>query len=175
MARRCADVTISGNGRFGLLYQETDFDNDNETTICYRLRFNIDATKETDSGVTFGGRIRMQYDSATRRASPVAIEQASSTGSTLIFTDGLARRFAERGPDQCQVPRHDAAVGNVDTAYDSAALMYNSEIGFLDRSSGDPQGSYFSYSSSPMATSRTTAWASFFGYSVGEFNVRFRG
>ncbi len=40
-------------------------------------------------------------------------------------------------------------VGNVDTAYDSAALMYNSEIGFLDRSSGDPQGAYFSYSSSP--------------------------
>ncbi len=74
-----ADVTISGNGRFGLLYQETTVDTDTETTISYRLRFNIDASKETDSGVTFGGRIRMQYDNGELTRSLLNEAELSST------------------------------------------------------------------------------------------------
>ena len=55
-----ADVTLSGSGRFGLVYNDDGTTSD--TNLSYRLRFNIDASTETDSGVKFGGRIRLQYD-----------------------------------------------------------------------------------------------------------------
>ncbi|THH36626.1 porin [Aliishimia ponticola] len=54
-----ADVTFGGYGRFGLYYQE---DAANETTITSRFRLQIDATAESDAGVTFGARVRMQQD-----------------------------------------------------------------------------------------------------------------
>jgi len=52
-----ADVTLSGSGRFGLVYNDDGTTSD--TNLSYRLRFNIDASTETDSGVKFGGRIRL--------------------------------------------------------------------------------------------------------------------
>ena len=53
-----AEVSFSGYGRFGLDYVEGRAV---ETQVAMRLRFNINAKVETDSGVTFGGRIRLQY------------------------------------------------------------------------------------------------------------------
>ena len=70
-----ADVTISGYGRTGVLYQEDgvrgaiDTDGDDiadlgasDAIVQSRLRMNIDATTSTDQGVDFGGRIRIQWD-----------------------------------------------------------------------------------------------------------------
>lgn len=57
------DVQISGYGRFGLDYSGGSPPPPASTQVNSRLRFNIDASMTTDSGVTFGGRIRMQYDS----------------------------------------------------------------------------------------------------------------
>lgn len=54
-----ADVKLSGYGRFGLQYNE---DAVNETTITSRFRLQIDATAESDGGVVFGARVRMQQD-----------------------------------------------------------------------------------------------------------------
>lgn len=60
------DVRISGYGRFGLDYRDDRRSDPNpplsRTNVNMRLRFNIDASKELDSGVTLGGRIRMTYD-----------------------------------------------------------------------------------------------------------------
>jgi outer membrane protein OmpU len=53
-----ADVTISGLGRFGLDYNSGAAAGTTKTQIDARLRFNIDASMTTDTGVTFGGRIR---------------------------------------------------------------------------------------------------------------------
>ncbi|KIN75283.1 Outer membrane porin [Sulfitobacter noctilucae] len=54
-----ADVTFGGYGRFGLLYVE---DAPNELSVTSRFRLQIDATAESDMGVTFGARVRIQQD-----------------------------------------------------------------------------------------------------------------
>ncbi|MFW8593656.1 porin [Cribrihabitans neustonicus] len=61
-------VEFNGYGRFGIGYLEdravagtSDAD---ETIIVSRLRINIDAETETDGGVQFGARIRLQADEA---------------------------------------------------------------------------------------------------------------
>jgi len=66
-----ADVRISGYGRFGLDYNSFNENNVaaagyngvSSTTITSRLRIQIDATTETDSGVAFNARVRMQSES----------------------------------------------------------------------------------------------------------------
>ncbi|MFW8635901.1 porin [Cribrihabitans pelagius] len=61
-------VEFNGYGRFGLGYAEdrtvTGTPNADETIIVSRLRINIDAETETDGGVQFGARIRLQADEA---------------------------------------------------------------------------------------------------------------
>lgn len=173
-----ADVTIGGNGRFGLLYQETSRDTDTETTISYRLRFNIDASKETDSGVTFGGRIRMQYNSGDTDAidtivtGPDGLPVLDLGGDFVFNSAGSSGAGLSAAKIYASYEGMTVEVGNVDTAYDSAALMYNSEIGYLDRSFGDPQGAYYSFSSSPYGVDEADRVGIAFTYSVGEFNGR---
>ncbi len=52
-----ADVTFGGYGRFGLLYNEGASD---EVSITHRYRLQIDASAESDSGISFGARVRIQ-------------------------------------------------------------------------------------------------------------------
>ncbi|MFK7744752.1 MAG: porin [Roseobacter sp.] len=58
-----ADITMSGYGRFGLLFEE---DRSNatgdleETRLEQRYRLNIDSSTETDGGVRFAARIRIE-------------------------------------------------------------------------------------------------------------------
>ena len=174
-----AEVTIGGNARFGLLYQETDRDTDTETTISYRLRFNIDASKETDSGVTFGGRIRMQYNSGDTDAIDLLVTDGTiglpvrDSGGDFVFAQGgTSGAGLNAAKIYASYEGMTVEVGNVDTAYDSAALLYNSELGYLDRSFGDPQGFYYSYSSSPYDVAEQDRVGIAFTYSVGDFNGR---
>lgn len=55
-----ADVTFGGYGRFGVLYNEANVDN--ELSVTSRFRLQIDATAESDAGVTFGARVRIQQN-----------------------------------------------------------------------------------------------------------------
>ncbi|WP_438992265.1 porin [Lentibacter sp.] len=55
-----ADVTFSGYGRFGIAYTGAVGATASSTDVTSRLRLNIDASAESDSGVTFGARARMQ-------------------------------------------------------------------------------------------------------------------
>lgn len=62
-----AEVSFGGYGRFGLFYKENAdglpaTDDTKETRLEQRFRLNITATAETDAGVEFGGRIRLQTD-----------------------------------------------------------------------------------------------------------------
>lgn len=170
-----ADYKISGSGRVGLTYLENRSPSvttpastvfvlnpatgiispvttpasttakGNDTQVDMRLRFNIDASKETDAGVTFGGRIRMQYTQGDGVA-----------GLSAAYVYAEASGFH-------------VEVGNSNTAFDSVALMYNSEIGYIGNSQGDPQGSYFSFSSGGIAKNRVGIFAA---YSVGDLNAR---
>lgn len=116
-------VKISGYGRTGLMYDSKPGAGFKKTTVHTRLRFNIDATTETDSGVTFGGRVRIQ-------------DQNNYSGAGLSSAMLYATYQGMR-----------VEVGNANTAYDSSALIYDSELGLVDSSYGDPRSSFYSFNS----------------------------
>ncbi|MCX8508021.1 MAG: porin [Rhodobacteraceae bacterium] len=139
-------VKLSGYGRFGLVNDNSSAATVKKTTIHTRLRFNIDATTVTDSGVEFGGRIRVQ---------------SSQVGGGASLNDAQLHASYEGVRVE---------VGNTNTAYDSAALMWDAEMGFEDSSFGDPQEPTYSYSSKPIAGSGYMGvYAS---YSMGDFTVQ---
>lgn len=58
-----ADITFSGYGRWGILYEEDRADGALEDTrLESRYRLNIDGSTETDGGIRFAARIRVQAD-----------------------------------------------------------------------------------------------------------------
>lgn len=63
-----ADVTVSGDGRMGIVYGEDDFSNaitgkDKDYGFSSRIRIKFAASGETDGGLAFGGSVRAdQYD-----------------------------------------------------------------------------------------------------------------
>ncbi|MEM1073815.1 MAG: porin [Pseudomonadota bacterium] len=60
-----AEVTLSGYGRFGIQYDEnrgTDAAPEEETRLESRWRLNIDGVTETDGGIRFAARVRVQAD-----------------------------------------------------------------------------------------------------------------
>lgn len=118
-------VNINGYGRFGLVHYSGKAAGINETTVHTRLRLNIDATTETDSGVVFGGRIRIQDSNNLN-----GYNYGTLIGNALLFTEYEGLRVE---------------VGNTNTAFDSAALVYDSEMGLRDTSNGDSRSSYFGY------------------------------
>lgn len=127
-----ADVTISGSGRFGLVYNDTATTS-GDTALSYRLRMNIDASTETDSGVKFGGRFRMQYSDGD-----FAYEtdrNAAQLNAAMIYAETAGFRFE---------------IGNTNTAFDSLATLYNAELGFISSTTGSYSlFSYDSYNSGP--------------------------
>lgn len=55
-----AEVAFSGYGRFGMAYTDTPAPGASETSITSRFRLQIDASAESDAGVKFGARVRIQ-------------------------------------------------------------------------------------------------------------------
>ncbi|MEP1767040.1 MAG: porin [Sulfitobacter sp.] len=53
-----AEISFSGYGRFGVIYNDTAAGD--STDVTSRLRLQIDVSAESDAGVTFGARTRMQ-------------------------------------------------------------------------------------------------------------------
>lgn len=135
-------VSLSGYGRFGIVYNNHAT---NKTNVTSRFRLNIAATKTTDSGVEFGAKFRMQND-----------QGGIAAGSrTTQMTTNAATFWAKSGPFTLQV-------GNVSSAIDASGTYYAGDLGLLGW--GDQEvlayGTSFSvYSSSPYGvyTSGTTA------------------
>ena len=73
--------------------------------------------------MTFGGRIRLQWDQGD--------DDADLSPAMMYVSYGGLR----------------VEVGNANTAFDAAALLYASEIGFQARSFGDPIGDFFAFAS----------------------------
>ena len=178
-----ADMKLSGYGRFGLDYFNSPVSGVANTQINLRTRINIDGSVETDSGVTFGTRIRIQYSSG-QTDNPV-INNLVPSSTTTVFSPvtGLPIAASQAITTQTSAATLNAAmlyatyqgmrleVGNANTAYDSVALMYNSEIGYLDRSTADPQGSFFAYASTPYRNSPNRMGV-FFSYAISGFTGR---
>ncbi|MWD28532.1 porin [Aquicoccus sp. SCR17] len=100
-----ADVSFGGYGRFGILYTEGAAQ---ETTIESRLRLNIDATAESDNGLAFNARFRIQADD-----SGTVANTGSINGALFGVTAGGLN----------------VQVGNISGAIDSQAGMYNHTVG----------------------------------------------
>ncbi|MBN8631125.1 MAG: porin [Rhodobacterales bacterium] len=148
-----ADVTLSGSGRFGVVY--TDDGTTSDTALSYRMRVNIDASTETDSGVKFGGRIRLQYDNGD---TVDAGEGAAEVNAAMLYAETSGFRFE---------------IGNANTAFDSLATLYNAELGFISSTTGSYSlFSYDSYSSSPFAVGQENRVGLFASYSVGDLVAR---
>jgi outer membrane protein OmpU len=148
-----AEVTISGSGRFGIVY--TDDGTTSDTILSHRLRLNIDASTETDSGVKFGGRIRLQYDNGDTVENG---EGAAEVNAAMLYAETAGFRFE---------------LGNANTAFDSLATLYNAELGFISSTTGSYSlFSFDSYSSSPYAVGDENRLGLFASYSVGNLVAR---
>lgn len=140
-----AEVSISGYGRFGMVYNSAPGAGFTTTRLATRMRLNINAKMTTDGGVDFGGRIRLQYDQG---------KGAAALSPAMLYAESNGLRLE---------------VGNVNTAYDSAALFYNSEVGFTDASVGEGDYGYNSFSTGSYGSNRMGIFAS---YASGPMNVR---
>jgi len=65
-----ADITLSGDGRMGIVNTEAAGNADNETQFSSRIRFTLSASGTTDNGLSFGGSARA--DNASNAASGTA-------------------------------------------------------------------------------------------------------
>lgn len=146
-----ADVTVSGTGRFGLVSFDDNDPLTENTLVSGRLRFNIDASTETDSGATFGGRIRMQYS--------IGDENSGGDGGANLSAAYLYVEYEGLRVE----------VGNSNTAFDSAALYYDSEVGFISSSFGNKSFDFYSFSSGPYDSTELNRVGIYAAYSVGDF------
>ncbi|KIN63128.1 Outer membrane porin [Sulfitobacter noctilucicola] len=99
-----ADVTFGGYGRFGIVHITDDGTGDSATNVTSRFRLQIDATAESDAGVTFGARVRIQQNEG---------QQGMTNG---------ARFFARSGGLE-------VGVGNIFGALESFRGMYPIDLG----------------------------------------------
>jgi outer membrane protein OmpU len=97
-----ADVTFGGYGRFGIEYRDTVAGD--TTDVTSRFRLQIDATAESDAGVTFGARVRIQQNEGSQG-----------------MTNG-ARFFARSGG-------FEVGVGNIYGALEFMPGMYPIDLG----------------------------------------------
>lgn len=115
-----AEVRLSGYGRFGLDYNDSNTrtglngqggaaNGISETNITSRLRIQFDMSTESDSGVAFGARLRLQTESRDN-----TVGGGAANGTT---TANGARFFASYGGFTVQV-------GNIAGAIDSMAGLY---------------------------------------------------
>lgn len=141
-----AEVAVSGYGRFGLVYNENTPVGQNDTIISSRLRINIDGKTTTDGGVELGARLRMQYNDGDE----------NTAGNAAKFYGSYNGLRVE--------------VGNVETAFDNAALIYDSEMGFEDSSFGDPQGTFYAYDSNAYNAGEGDRTGLAVSYSAGAFS-----
>ena len=169
-----AEVKFSGLGRFGIGYQEdrsstttfTSFGPDgvlgtaddgeskvtvdsNDAILVSRFRLDIDGIVETDGGVEFSARVRLQAD---ENSSTGEADEAKLNGARFSVIYGGLRVDA----------------GNVGGAFDNLANYYGNEVG-LESFAG--QYSAVDYSVLGYSTGATGHNAVFFKYEVGNFAV----
>ncbi|MEQ6249753.1 porin [Sulfitobacter sp. HNIBRBA3233] len=126
-----ADVTFGGYGRFGILY--VDNAAGDSTDITSRFRLQIDATAESDAGVTFGARARIQQDNDGAASSANVGRDIDGDGTPDFRGDreetGIngVRFFARSGGLE-------VGVGNIFGALEFMPGMYPIDLGLTGHS-----------------------------------------
>ncbi|MFG6565213.1 porin [Sulfitobacter sp. 1A13421] len=121
-----ADVTFGGYGRFGVMYMDDDSTGESSTDVTSRFRLQIDATAESDSGVVFGARVRIQQNNGD---SNDAINSINTTTGVVDLNSGPAgtgingvRYFARSGG-------FEVGVGNIFGALETMPGQYPIDLG----------------------------------------------
>jgi outer membrane protein OmpU len=113
-----ADVTFGGYGRVGVIYSDTAANGSN-TDVTSRFRLQIDATAESDMGVTFGARARIQQEERGAALGVTdAVDDAANSGTGI---NGV-RFFARSGG-------FEVGVGNIYGALESMPGQYTIDLG----------------------------------------------
>ena len=105
-----AEVSFDGYARFGAYYDEAN--EGSETNITSRFRLQIDASAESDGGVSFGARVRIQQNETD------AIAEAGNSGTGI----NGARFFVRAGGLE-------VGVGNIFGAIEFMPGMYPIDLG----------------------------------------------
>jgi len=99
-----AEVTISGNARMGLQYNDTPAGGAAKTTIEKRMTVDITASTETSSGITFGAKMRLRSEEN--------IATIATGARVYLQTNGF-----------------ELAMGNIDGAIESMSNLYSPSVG----------------------------------------------
>ncbi|WP_436398480.1 porin [Roseobacter sp. S98] len=130
-----AEITFNGFGRFGLIYDEGQAAGLSDTRLEQRFRLNIVGTTETDGGVKFGARLRIETNDEANGNS--ATGDADTAGPTFEDNEN-----AIRNPEfNVQAGGFRLDVGNTSDVIDSGDVVnyYGFGVGltsFLEQSSG---------------------------------------
>ncbi|SFS89613.1 outer membrane protein OmpU [Sulfitobacter marinus] len=123
-----ADVTFGGYARFGVAYTDDVSADTNSTDVTSRFRLNIDATAESDAGVTFGARVRFQQNNSDEGTVDAGADDEFGTDDD-VKTGGPAgtkmngaRFFARSGGLE-------VGVGNIYGAIEFMPGMYPIDLG----------------------------------------------
>ena len=114
-----AEVKLSGYGRFGLDYNDANSAlPTGSTTLTSRLRLQFDMSTQTDGGVTFGARSRVQFESRNGLVG-TGTTIGAPINQRIQVADGWAgaRFFVQANGFTLQV-------GNIAGAFESAANLY---------------------------------------------------
>lgn len=158
-----ADITFSGYGRFGIGYQEDRglVPGQEDTVVISRFRMNIDGSAETDGGVRFSARVRLQADEIPTNPGTVAVGDTVTGGEAAAAGLNGARFSVEYGGLRVDV-------GNVAGAIDNLPNYFGSEPG-LESFVGQYSGSdydFLGYSSGGAGSNGVYA-----RYAIGDFAV----
>jgi len=121
-----ADISISGDGRMGIVNTEATGNNDNETQFNSRIRFTLTASGTTDAGLSFGGSARADNASGAAAGTAGSVYVSGEFGKITMGDVGSA---------------HESATG------DLAGVGYTmsaNEMGYAG--GGDDEGVAWSYS-----------------------------
>lgn len=139
-----ADVTLAGSGYFGMKY---DGSNDSttgfskKTQLIDRFQIDIKASKTTDSGLTFHGKLRIRSNATGTNDNVTGATAATGTTALSSTTNVNAGQVGVTAGGL------DVSVGNVSDAIDALTLFWNSEIGLCGCGGETLQNGIVGYSS----------------------------
>ncbi len=120
-----ADISFGGYARWGLAYDDSAAPGTSETNITSRWRFQIDATAESDAGVLFGARTRIQINNGAAGGTTNAARFFIRSGGLEVGV-GNIQGALEFMPGQYPIDLGLTGLGYDYTAYNFRADAYSS-------------------------------------------------
>lgn len=138
-----------------LMYLDPKGTDESDFNFTSRIRIDFVASGETDGGLKFGGRIRLQLDDEGGRSDPGGQEELSAA---YVYAEASGFRVE---------------VGNSNTAFDSLASLYNAELGYIGNSHGGNSNAIdFATGNGGSIGADMGSLGIFANYSVGDLAAR---